>query len=76
LRLSIAKLPIFACSASSSNRQSALGNRQLLPFRSFSHHDYAAVRPGVPEGPRRLLRRYVESGRLGVKTGRGFYEAG
>ena len=37
---------------------------------------YAAVRPGVPEGPRRLLRRYVESGRLGVKTGRGFYEAG
>ena len=37
---------------------------------------YAAVRPGVPEGPRRLLRRYVERGRLGVKTGRGFYEAG
>ena len=37
---------------------------------------YAAVRPGVPEAPRRLLRRYVESGQLGVKTGRGFYEAG
>ena len=37
---------------------------------------YAAVRPGVPEGPRRLLRRYVERGQLGVKTGRGFYEAG
>jgi 3-hydroxybutyryl-CoA dehydrogenase len=36
---------------------------------------YAAVRPGIPEGPRRLLRRYVESGRLGAKTGRGFYEA-
>ena len=37
---------------------------------------YAAVRPGVPEGPRRLLRRYVERGQLGVKTGRGFYKAG
>jgi 3-hydroxybutyryl-CoA dehydrogenase len=37
---------------------------------------YAAVRPGVPEGPRRLLRRYVERGQLGVKTGRGFYDAG
>ena len=37
------------------------------------HH--ASVRPGLPEGPRRLLRHYVELGRLGVKTGRGFYEA-
>jgi 3-hydroxybutyryl-CoA dehydrogenase len=36
---------------------------------------YASVRPGLPEGPRRLLRHYVERGRLGVKTGRGFYEA-
>jgi 3-hydroxybutyryl-CoA dehydrogenase len=34
---------------------------------------YAAVRD-VPEGPRKLLRRYVEGGRLGVKTGRGFYD--
>ena len=38
------------------------------------HHP--SVRPGLPEGPRRLLRHYVELGRLGVKTGRGFYEAG
>ena len=36
----------------------------------------AAVRPGLPEGPRRLLCRYVERGWLGVKTGRGFYETG
>ena len=37
---------------------------------------YAEVRAGLPEGPRRLLRQYVDDGRLGVKTGRGFYEAG
>lgn len=34
---------------------------------------YAEVLPGVPEGPRRLLREHVERGHLGVKTGRGFY---
>jgi 3-hydroxybutyryl-CoA dehydrogenase len=34
---------------------------------------YAAVRNGVPEGPRKLLRRYVDGGRLGVKSGQGFY---
>jgi 3-hydroxybutyryl-CoA dehydrogenase len=35
---------------------------------------YAAVREGIPEGPRKLLRDYVEQGRLGVKSGRGFYD--
>jgi 3-hydroxybutyryl-CoA dehydrogenase len=35
---------------------------------------YAAVRPGLPEGPRALLRSYLEQGRLGVKSGRGFYD--
>jgi len=35
---------------------------------------YAAVRPGIPEGPRKLLREYIEQGRLGVKSGRGFYD--
>jgi 3-hydroxybutyryl-CoA dehydrogenase len=35
---------------------------------------YAAIRPGIPEGPRRLLRDCINRGRLGVKTGRGFYE--
>ena len=35
---------------------------------------YAAIREGVPEGPRRLLQRYVDDGRLGVKSGRGFYD--
>ncbi|WP_267426218.1 3-hydroxyacyl-CoA dehydrogenase family protein [Methylobacterium sp. GC_Met_2] len=34
---------------------------------------YAATRPGVPTGPRELLRSYVEQGRFGVKSGRGFY---
>ena len=35
---------------------------------------YAANRPGIPDGPRKLLREYVEHGRLGVKRGRGFYD--
>ncbi len=34
---------------------------------------YAAEDPHLPEGPRRLLREYVDAGHLGVKTGRGFY---
>ena len=35
---------------------------------------YASVRPGLPEGPRKLLRQYIDQGRLGVKSGRGFYD--
>jgi 3-hydroxybutyryl-CoA dehydrogenase len=35
---------------------------------------YAAIRKGVPEEPRKLLQRYVDDGRLGVKSGRGFYD--
>jgi 3-hydroxybutyryl-CoA dehydrogenase len=35
---------------------------------------YAAVRTGVPEGPRTLLRQYIDEGRLGEKSGRGFYD--
>jgi 3-hydroxybutyryl-CoA dehydrogenase len=35
---------------------------------------YADVRDGIPEGPRTLLRQYVDEGRLGVKSGRGFYD--
>ena len=35
---------------------------------------YASVRPGIPEGPPQLLRSYIDQGRLGVKTGRGFYD--
>ncbi|TMM00110.1 MAG: 3-hydroxyacyl-CoA dehydrogenase family protein [Actinobacteria bacterium] len=34
---------------------------------------YAAIREGIPEGPRTLLQRYVDRGHLGVKSGRGFY---
>ncbi|MFF4381493.1 3-hydroxyacyl-CoA dehydrogenase family protein [Kitasatospora sp. NPDC001547] len=37
---------------------------------------YAAERPGLPAGPRELLAEYVGDGRLGVKTGRGFYDYG
>jgi len=35
---------------------------------------YAEVRDGIPEGPRTLLRRYVDEGRLGTKSGGGFYD--
>jgi 3-hydroxybutyryl-CoA dehydrogenase len=35
---------------------------------------YAEVRDGIPEDPRKLLREYTDEGRLGVKTGGGFYD--
>lgn len=35
---------------------------------------YASVRTGLPEGPRKLLREHIDEGRLGVKSGRGFYD--
>lgn len=35
--------------------------------------NYASRYPNLSEAPRQVLRRYVEEGRLGVKTGRGFY---
>ncbi|RBP17275.1 3-hydroxybutyryl-CoA dehydrogenase [Roseiarcus fermentans] len=35
---------------------------------------YAAERPGLPVEARELLRRYVAQGKLGVKTGSGFYD--
>jgi 3-hydroxybutyryl-CoA dehydrogenase len=35
---------------------------------------YADVRTGIPEAPRELLRRYIDDGRLGEKSGRGFYD--
>ncbi|KAL1977251.1 hypothetical protein VTN31DRAFT_110 [Thermomyces dupontii] len=34
---------------------------------------YAEARPGLPEGPRRLLQRMIAEGKLGVKNGQGFY---
>jgi 3-hydroxybutyryl-CoA dehydrogenase len=35
---------------------------------------YADVRDGIPESPRALLRRMVDEGRLGAKSGGGFYD--
>jgi|SRR5580765_1393193 len=37
-------------------------------------NNYAAALPGIPQGPRELLRRYIADGRLGMKSGRGFYD--
>jgi 3-hydroxybutyryl-CoA dehydrogenase len=56
----------------------------VVPFRMMDQvgldvvldieEHYAAVRDGIPEGPRVLLRDHVRRGRLGVKSGRGFYD--
>ncbi|ORA28258.1 3-hydroxyacyl-CoA dehydrogenase family protein [Mycobacterium aquaticum] len=35
---------------------------------------YCAEHPEYPDGPRRVLRTYLEQGRLGVKSGAGFYD--
>jgi 3-hydroxybutyryl-CoA dehydrogenase len=35
---------------------------------------YCTEHPEYPEGPRKVLRTYVEQGRLGVKSGAGFYD--
>ena len=35
---------------------------------------YCAEHPEYPEGPRQLLRTYLQQGRLGVKSGAGFYD--
>lgn len=35
---------------------------------------YASARPALPEAPRKLLRAMVADGRLGHKSGRGFYD--
>ena len=62
--------------------QSVLGSRDG-PFRIMDkvgldvvldiEEHYAAIRPGIPAEPRQLLKRYIEQGRLGIKTGKGFY---
>ena len=36
--------------------------------------NYAANREGIPESPRKLVRQYLDEGRLGIKSGRGFYD--
>jgi 3-hydroxybutyryl-CoA dehydrogenase len=35
---------------------------------------YCTEHPEYPEGPRRLLRTYLQQGRLGAKSGAGFYD--
>jgi 3-hydroxyacyl-CoA dehydrogenase len=35
---------------------------------------YAAQRQNIPEEPRKYLKAVIESGRLGVKNGLGFYD--
>jgi 3-hydroxyacyl-CoA dehydrogenase len=35
---------------------------------------YAENRTGVPEEPRTYLKQFIEKDRLGLKSGKGFYE--
>ncbi|KAJ5988014.1 hypothetical protein N7481_003224 [Penicillium waksmanii] len=37
---------------------------------------YAELRPGLPEEPRKLLQEMIAQGKLGVKSGTGFFEHG
>jgi 3-hydroxybutyryl-CoA dehydrogenase len=56
----------------------------VVPFRMMDQvgldvvldieEHYAAIRDGVPESPRTLVRGYIDRGRLGVKSGQGFYD--
>ena len=56
----------------------------IVPFRLMDQvgldvvlaieEHYAEIRDGIPEGPRTLLREYLDRGQLGVKSGRGFYD--
>jgi 3-hydroxybutyryl-CoA dehydrogenase len=62
--------------------QEALGT-PFGPFRAMDavgldvvldiEEHYAEIRADVPEGPRRLLRDYLDQGHRGVKSGQGFY---
>lgn len=55
----------------------------LGPFRAMDQvgldvvydieEHYAKGNPALPTGPRELLRRYLDAGKLGVKSGEGFY---
>lgn len=56
---------------------------EIGPFRAMDQvgldvvydieEHYAAENPSLPAGPRNLLRHYLDAGKLGVKTGEGFY---
>lgn len=41
--------------------------------RDIEQH-YADVRPGIPEQPRTYLQQMIDQGKLGVKSGTGFYQ--
>lgn len=51
-------------------RMDAVGLDVVL---SIEEH-YTQVRPGLPEGPCELLKGMIAEGRLGKKSGRGFYD--
>ena len=34
---------------------------------------YAAIHPELPKGPREVLKHLISEGRLGQKSGKGFY---
>lgn len=62
----------------------AVTGQQEGPFRKMDRvgldvvldieENYAAHRDGIPESPRELVRGYIAQGRLGEKSGKGFYD--
>jgi len=64
------KLADGRCRAFFRLRDGAVGLDVVLDIEEH----YASIRPGIPDGPRELLRSYLAKGWAGRKTGRGFYD--
>jgi 3-hydroxybutyryl-CoA dehydrogenase len=65
---------VFAINTGSSGGPFRMMDQVGLDVVLDIEEHYCAEHPEYPEGPRKLLRSYLERGRLGVKSGAGFYD--